>query len=282
MTRTEDPRNDTGGDTMDERQEPRRERAASPLIDAAHAPGAKAVARVAAVLEFFHDHGEPARAIDVVRALGLAPSSASDLLKALVDIGYLDFDDVEKTYYPGLRAALVGQWLASAYPNLESVNELMAELCRETGETVVLFVQRLHQVRVLSLRASGRSHPHNIAEGTSLPVIGTAAGGAVLMMKSDRELERIARRTYRTRSCGGAVAEMSRRVSDFRRQGYAQSFREDIIPDNWAIALPVPVTTRRNTVVLGVGGPIERVKMNAGELAAFARDRIDRHFGSGS
>lgn len=238
----------------------------------------KSGVRVVRVLEYFHQIDRPARAIEIGRALNLAPSSVSDLLKTLVEVGYLDFDETEKSYFPGLRAALFGQWLAKSYPHVDALDELVHRLSEESGETAVLFAQRFHQVQVLVVGKGSVPPPGNIVEGANLPVFGTAAGGAVLMVKSREEFGRIAQRTFRTKSSGKAVAAMGEIVRDFRSRGYAHSMREDVIPDNWAIALPLPQHFGSSTAVIGIGGPIDRVRGNEGDLARLLRDRVSHAF----
>lgn len=238
----------------------------------------KSGARVVSVLEYFHQLDRPARAVEIGRALGLAPSSANDLLKTLVDVGYLEFDEDDKSYFPGLRAAMFGRWLTQCYPNVAILNDLIHQLSVETGDSVVLFTHRHHQVQVLAVSPGKEPAPANIVEGASLPVFGTAAGGAVLMVKSHEELYRIARRTFRTKSCSKAIVAMGDMVQTFKQQGYACSLRDDIVPDNWAIALPLPVQMRSGTIVMGVGGPNSREHGNVQDLVSLARERISRYF----
>lgn len=259
---------------------------AAPVGAEASGQPAKAVVRIAAVFEFMSQREAPVRAIDIARAIDLAPSTVSDLLKSLVDIGYLEFDQAAKTYDIGLRAADLGRRLAGARPPMEPLGDLLRELRAETGATVLLLAQRFHKVQVLAMQRGAEPPPRNIAEGVSLPVFGTAAGGAVLMVKSEDELRMIAQRTFRTRACGRAVDEMREIVNDFREQGFAHCLREDIIPDNWALAMPLAGTSGaagsgRGVMVLGLGGPTASIRGNARELVALARERVARRFPAG-
>src|SRR3546814_479892 len=121
----------------------------------------KSGARVIDVLEYLHRLDRPARAVEMCNALGLAPSSANDLLKTLVHVGYLEFDEADKSYFPGLRAAMFGNWLTARYPKLGLLNELMERVAVETGESVVLFTHRQHQVQVLALKPGRQPDPAN-------------------------------------------------------------------------------------------------------------------------
>ncbi len=239
----------------------------------------KSGARVVAVLDFLHRIDRPARAYEIGRALDLAPSSANDLLKTLVELGYLDFDDTKKTYFPGIRISFLGQWLARLHPELQQVENFARSLARDCGENVVLFSQRKHKIQVLSVISGSTPPPINIFEGANLPVVGTAAGCALLMMKSHVEMYEIVRKTFRTRTCSDVVVQVGDMIQDCKRRGYASSVREDIIPDNWAIALPLPINLSSEPIVVGLGGPRARVKDHEDDLARLARDRISSFFG---
>ena len=239
----------------------------------------KSGARVVDVLDLFRQLNRPSRAYEISEILNLAPSSTNDLLKTLVEVGYLDFDKKLKTYFPGIRAALFAQWLANVHPDLPRLEAFAHKLREESGENIVLFSHRQHQVQVISVTRGEVPPPSNIYEGANLPVFGTAAGCAVLMVKSPQELYEIARRTFRTKACSKAVVSMGDIVQKFKRRGYASSVREDIIPDNWAIAMPLPDLAGYKSIVVGLGGPIARVRDHEQELADLVRDTMSSYFG---
>ena len=243
----------------------------------------KSGARVVEVLDLFRRLKRPSRACEIGEMLNLAPSSTNDLLKTLVEVGYLDFDSKLKTYFPGIRASMFAQWLANAHPyppQLPRLEAFATMLRDESGENVVLFAHQQHQVQVISVTPGAMPPPDNIYEGATLPVFGTAAGGAVLMVKSASEIDEIARRTFRTKSCGTAVVSMEEAIQQFKRRGYATAVRADIIPDNWAIAMPLPAFSGQKSIVVGLGGPIARVREHERELAEIVRRTVFTCFGS--
>lgn len=241
---------------------------------------AKSGVRVVCVLEFFHAINRPARAIEIGRALGMAPSSVNDLLKTLVEVGYLEFNEGSKTYFPGLRAALFAHWLSELNPNLPRMQDFARNLSEDSGETVVLFAHQEHQVQVISVSQGTAMPPENIVEGAKLPVFGTAAGAAVMMNKNCDEIYNIARRTFRSKACSKAAVAMGDIVHGFKARGYASSMRDDIVPDNWVIAMPLPLRVGQKAMVVGIGGPIDRVRSHERELAELAHRAISRFFGA--
>src|ERR1700730_16501487 len=96
----------------------------------------KSSVRTIQVLEFFDELRASASVMDVSRALNYPQSSTSGLLKSLVALGYLAYDRYARLYTPTHRVALLGSWVEA--PRLRQVVQLMEELGRQTGETVML------------------------------------------------------------------------------------------------------------------------------------------------
>src|SRR5690606_35115741 len=69
----------------------------------------RSIKRTLEVLEFF-DAEHPAVSVsEISRALGYPQSSTSILLKSLMELGYLHYDKVTRTYRPTARVALLGR-----------------------------------------------------------------------------------------------------------------------------------------------------------------------------
>jgi DNA-binding IclR family transcriptional regulator len=241
----------------------------------------KSGARTVQVLEYFHRRGLPARAIEIGRDLELSPSSTNDLLKTLVEIGYLEFDDLTKAYFIGARAALFGHWAATVQPQLGRLRDLASELRERTGVCIVLSSQRGHVVQFVSILHGPDETPRYVAEGLNAPVIGTAAGGAILMEMDRDEISHIVKRTYHVKKTDKLVESLSDRLNEFRERGYASPVREDFVPGNWVVAVPLPLRGTAGRLALGMGGIKARIQQRERELADMARESIVRFFSSG-
>jgi len=241
----------------------------------------KSGARAVQVLEYFHRRGTPARGIEIGRDLELSASSTNDLLKTLVEVGYLEFDDKAKTYFIGSRAALFGHWAASVQPDIGKLRDLANELRRRAGECVVLSAQRGHVVQFLSILHGPEETPPHIAEGLSAPVINTAAGAAMLMNMNGAEISQIVKRTYHMKKVHRVEEQLSGPLQTFRKRGYACPMREDYQPDYWVVAMPLPVK-EASRLALGMGGPKSRIQEREQELAALGREAFAKFFNSGT
>jgi len=238
----------------------------------------KSGARAVQVLEYFHRRGLPARAIDIGRDLDLSPSSTNDLLKTLVEVGYLEFSEETKAYFIGARAALFGHWAASVQPSLGRLRDLAIQLHERTGECVVLSTQRGHVVQFLSILPGPEAAPSYVAEGLNAPVIGTAAGGAILMKMNRDEILQIVKRTYHLKKPDRVVDSLSDQLKQFKERGYASPVEENYVPGNWVVAFPLPFRESANRVALSIGGLESRIQQREPELAALAQESIRRFF----
>jgi len=81
----------------------------------------KSAQRVMELLEFFTAERPEATVMDIVRVLDYPQSSASELLRCLVSLGYLSYDRYRRTYRPTTRVPLLGSWV------LRSANWLSEE-----------------------------------------------------------------------------------------------------------------------------------------------------------
>ncbi len=239
----------------------------------------KSGARAIQVLEFFRGRGCPARAIDVGRELELSPSSTNDLLKTLVDVGYLEFDERSKFYFIGARAAIFGHWAAGIEPSVGHLDDFVTQLQERTRESVVLSSYRGRVVQVLTVaHGNDVTLPPQVAVGLTAPLIGTAAGGAVLMGMGKEEISSIVRHTYHLKKVDKVVAPLLAQINDFKERGYAFPTNEHLLPSFWFFALPLPCKVSFSPIVVGVGGPKSRIRRHEQKLVAAAREMIASFF----
>ena len=120
----------------------------------------KTARRAFEVLEYFDAVERPLSLKDISSKFDYPPSSASGLLKTLVQLGYLDYDRYTRTYMPTMRVHGLGAWVKNSMfgSNIIALVDYVVEV---TGETVSigtqsdLFMQYIHTVpspRAIRLR----------------------------------------------------------------------------------------------------------------------------------
>src|SRR5260221_13800450 len=101
----------------------------------------KSARRVFEILEYFDRERRPLSLKDIAGRLRYPPSSGSTLLKSMVALGYLEYDQLSRTYFPTMRIAALGGWVHAALFGDGAIERLLEHLHRATGETVVLAAQ---------------------------------------------------------------------------------------------------------------------------------------------
>lgn len=221
----------------------------------------KSAARVLQVFELFNDIERPARAGEIAARLGYPQSSTSVLLKTLVQLGYLEFSDRDRTYQPSARVALLGAWRATRSGSLAPIVNAMQEISDETGMTITLasrtglYAQYIHVIQATStLRL-------DTPIGTNRLLVWSAAGFALMSDLPDSGIRLLVHRTQSEFSATArkiTAAAVIDHVRSFRQQGYFLS-NELVTPGGGHISMRVPEAAQTRPLAIGVSGWIEDV-----------------------
>lgn len=216
--------------------------------------GVKSCYRVTNVLDFFREYPGPARGIDIAHAIRIPVSSTNELLKTLVDTGYINFEPATKRYSLSLRFLTLADSIAEHNPGLRGLLSAARVFHTETGDTVAILIRNGHRMQFLyKLTGTYAGPPYG-----SVPILGTAAGGAQLMTLRPNHLSRVVRpalRLYAPQRRGAEFERLMRKLEWFRTEGVAIS-DENIHPQGIrAVAIPVVVPgDQQPPLVFGVGG----------------------------
>ncbi|KRB98781.1 transcriptional regulator [Hydrogenophaga sp. Root209] len=237
----------------------------------------KSAARALELLEHFRAERVPRSRKDIADALGYPQSSTTALLKSLTVLGYLNYDRVQRVYFPTLRVAALGEWIG---PTLLGDNEQLLEAMRDvhnaTGETVSLGL--LNDVYIQHVRIIQSTHAMRFytEEGSMRPVVKSSLGWLLMSTRSPEQIERLVRRSnivITQPSERVNVAEMVQRILSFK--GQSQIYIEGMpFADGATMCALVPVTIHGQPVVLGLGGSLERVRANRVRYAAVLRRAV--------
>jgi DNA-binding IclR family transcriptional regulator len=242
----------------------------------------KSGARVVEILELFARERRPLTTTEIGRHLAYPKSSASVLLRTLVELGFLSLSTDSMSYFPTLRVAALGDWLPAALFGGEATRALVRELWQQTQETATLSIA--NGVRMEFVRVHVGTYPIalNLPEGTQIPMFGTAVGTAYLSTRGEETIERLFQRareqsalTDPDRDLGGYVDEI--RLA--RRRGYAVGY-DRLLSDTGAIGVPVTPRGADHVIVMGAGGLSSRIARNEAAIARLMRQLARRAAGS--
>jgi len=239
----------------------------------------KSAGRTLAILETFQAWKRPATARDLAGALNLPRSSANALLASLVTLGYLQFNPETSTYFPTMRVGLLGEWLLDSVRRDRILTGIMRELSAATGETISASVRAGMSMQFVSIVPSTFPVALNIAEGALADLFDSAVGRAWLAAQSPETVDDL-RRAYNRHSEGEAISAeaCARRLENVEQQGAAIAYGA-VSPDTGAIAIAYPKPVRGQTVVIGLGGPISRIKRAEAQVVTLMRRLIRQALG---
>jgi DNA-binding IclR family transcriptional regulator len=235
----------------------------------------KSAARALEILEVFAAERRPMSSTQLGVALGYPKSSLSVLLRSLVAQGYLSSGRVDGDYFPTLKVAQLGDWVAAAVLGSEAIIPALHALRDATGETVTLTAASGLQMRCL--RALIGVHPISlqVEEGVSFPMMGTAIGTAYLAAQEEKQRVRLLERWAKQGAAASELADMRRHIEETTSLGYCAAY-DIVIPDTGAVATAIrsPLKTGDPIMVVGVAGLNSRIRDGQAAIVAAMRKTL--------
>lgn len=241
---------------------------------------AKSAIRALQIMELLATSNRPLRAIEIVRALGLSPSSTNQLLKTMMDWGYLVFDYPSKRYYPSPRLSRLGGMVCSNYFGPYALGSLM-QAAQEAFELpiTILACQGTFMQIVDHLLTPNPSHyalerPRVTELGLHVPLFGSCSGAAWLSRQSEQTIGtafRLCRRDLGPDSRD--VGSILERLRHIKEQGYA--FGGTSIDDRRrSVAVPLPATPNGIVLVMCVSGGRDKMEARREEIARVSNELV--------
>ena len=238
---------------------------------------AKSATRALDLLEHFASVRRPLRATEIAHEFGWRSSSADQLLKTLVDSGYLIFDKAKKLYRPSPRLVRFGAWLSADYYGGDRLYRLLGLVHGRSGEVVTLAVRQGTTMQIVDLLQPAFS-PQVPAKGLTVPLIGSVIGSAYLAARSDHEVRTIVELIDARRAGGPRTQAVLDLLQSVRSRGYASGQASDgmmMTGDGddaaWPIAIGLPPCEAGVGLVLGLSGTRDRIAPKEAEYAGLLK-----------
>ncbi|WP_326523574.1 IclR family transcriptional regulator [Sphingomonas sp.] len=238
----------------------------------------KSASRTLEVLELFSEQRRPLRLNDIYTALGYPQSSATNLLKSMVMLGYLNYNRATRTYLPTIRVTVLGNWLLGFIHGQGNYRRLVDQLHRETDETVALVTQNDLFIQYIMMRVPTHEHKMPPNEGAMRLMLDSSSGIALLSQVSDREIDKICRYTnYYELAPGGRInlEDVMREVNWARHTGYCYVPNRPT-PEVSSLSFPLGEQLHGIPLAIGVGGMAERISLKKSAIVATIRRLIDQ------
>jgi len=195
---------------------------------------------VAAILRLFAPERLEISVTEVSRMLGVPKSSASRLMKAMMQVGILARHEGSPRYKVGNLVFEVAQLYRLNSSLIEQADEVLKAICRETGHTG--YVSILDGTDVLVIRMHQGSHPLRVFTplGQRAAACATANGRALLARLSDDNVRAIHAEGLAVPSANSpqTVDELVANLAEVRQRGWAAA-ADEAIPGVESIAVSV-------------------------------------------
>ncbi len=236
---------------------------------------ARAVSRLAAILDLFERERRPLTSRDIGSALGIPRSSLGALLKAMVELHWLAADRRRATYFPAARLARLGGWLLGTVVIDERVRELVDRLHQETGETISVSAISDLEVEVIHVSSQDVGIQLVVHPGRRMSLWRSSVGMAHLATLPDATIRSMHGRAAR-RADARELPPLPELLSWVRAtRATGMSFANAaVVPDVAAVAVALPEESGPRPMILSVGGPSERIVMRRGAIEAALRDGL--------
>lgn len=238
----------------------------------------RSIKRTLEVLEYFDSEHPAVSVSEISRALGYPQSSTSILLKSLMELGYLHYDKLNRTYRPTARVALLGRGVQSYLFGDGSVMAALEEISQETGETVVLAARAGVVVQYIHVILATNPVRLHLRTGAVRPMIGSAVGHLFLSALPDAEVEGEIDRLIEAMGGTPTVTRdwLVKEVRKIRRNGFALS-TNTVTPGGGVVTLLLPGTFNGQRLAVGIGGVASIITGNSERFVKVMRDAIRKH-----
>lgn len=195
---------------------------------------------------------------DVVDALGWPKSSASRLLKQMLECGLLERDMQTRAYRPALMILELSHQVRGATPMLTRMEQALQALVQETGHTGYISVLDDSGRDVIVLRVHHGTHPLRMVTwpGHRSPAAATSTGRSLLARSDDAALaERFAQAVQTTSpNAPQTRGELFARLAQVRRQGWSLAL-DEALPGVGSLSCSVSDPTSGETLAFCLSFP---------------------------
>jgi IclR family KDG regulon transcriptional repressor len=205
---------------------------------------------------------------EVAEALGLAKSSAHDLLTSLEQVGLLGKND-EGRYRLGWRLVMLSETLLATTELRREARPIMEELADQYRETIHLAVLDDSQVvYVDKLEGKQAVRVELTSLGTRLYAHCSALGKVLLAHEPEENVKRIVKLEGLPRFTANTITdagELEQALVKVRKQGYATD-QEEILSDLCCIGAPIHDHTGQVIAAISMSVPAYRFQRSQVEL----------------
>lgn len=239
----------------------------------------KTAARTLDVLEVFAKAKGPLTLTELAQRIGSPMSSCHALVRTLQARGYVYVLDERKRVYPTKRLLMIALQIASNDAVLERLSPILANLQRQTGETIILGKRQGNAITYLEVVEGQQTIRYAASPGDTKPLHSSAIGKATLAAIPEGELVKFLRKLPMPKITGNTIQDPDALLKDLdagKARGYFITRGENV---SEVMALSMARSVGDELYGIAIAGPISRIEANKEALVTElmkARDWMDR------
>lgn len=243
----------------------------------------KSTGRTMQILEFFDHHQAPANIAQVARALEYPQSSTSEIMRSLYALGYLSYNNRDRTFISTSRVRLLGAWAHDQLHGEDRLSSLVRKVNKLSGQTAYLAIRNKLSSQYIQVAQATTSLRLHLTPGQQRPLLRSASGRALLKDVPDVEIGKLVRRINaeklpdETLLC---VDELMADVNFIREHQYLFVERSAVSPGAAVIVMSLPDDVFAVPTVIGIGGATEIVAPQKDGLVQMVSELIRTHLSS--
>ncbi|MFZ7942539.1 IclR family transcriptional regulator [Neobacillus sp. 19] len=245
----------------------------------------KSASRVMDILTILSSANEPLSVSELSRELKAPKSSTFEILTTMVVKGFLEFDEVQKTYKPGIKLFEVGTSYLNNTDLTKEVRPYLESLVKATGETAFLAIPIDEDIVYLDKVEAPSSIRTTATLGMRLPMYLTGLGKALLAAYPDQKVEEIMLNKNFTPMTSNTISDyesLKVNLEQIRQRGYAIDNRERE-EDVFCIAVPIWDYSNQPIAAISIAGLATRMtEKSAKEYVVYLTDvamSLSKRFG---
>ena len=240
----------------------------------------KSTGRTMQILEFFDHHQAPANIAQVARALDYPQSSTSEIMRSLNALGYLSYNNADRTFIPTSRVRFLGSWVLGQLHGEDRLSSLVRKVNAASGQTAYLAIRNKLEAQYIQVAQATTSLRLHLTPGQRRPLLRSTSGRALLKNLSDSEISKLVRRVNAEKQPEDSLIPFDKVLEDVsfvRENGYLFIPRSEISPGAAVIAVCLPDGMFPVPTVIGVGGAAEFIAPQKDSIVRFVGELIRDH-----
>lgn len=240
----------------------------------------KSTGRTMQILEFFDHHQAPANIAQVARALDYPQSSTSEIMRSLNALGYLFYNDRDRTFMPTSRVRFLGSWVLDQLHGEDRLSSLVRKINALTGHAAFLAIRNKLESQYIQVAQATTSLRLHLTPGQQRPLLRSTSGRALLKDTPDAEISKLVRRVNAERGAGESVICLDALLADvqfIRENRYLYVEKSAVSPGAAVIAMNLPDDMFPVPTVVALGGATEVIAPQKEELIACVFGVIREH-----